>query len=259
VSFTLKRESALQNNIEADGFVILTNGEDASKISLPFLAVLNKVSDITASDLVVQTDSRVDMNGSEVKLTLKNTSKSSGDALIFNLLGTDEKRPIPSRNLSTSTLCDLESAGIRIVEKTENGVSKKVLQVGVKLYDSMTSWQPCDISLQLDHNNDGVADQELVGIKANYVSGVDAESFASILLDADVARRLRLDFELDPKKAEENYQAAILDAREMMFYNHSNVAVVEADLNKILKDKKGSVGIKLSVTHLEADSKADDF
>jgi minor extracellular serine protease Vpr len=258
VSFTLKRENAEQDNIEADGFVVFTNADDASKISLPFLAVLNKVSDIKASDLVVQTDSKVDMDGSEVKLTLTNSSKSSGDALIFNLLGTDEKRAIPETNLSTSTNCDLEAAGIRIVEKTQNNVTVKVLQVGVKLHEAMTMWQPCDVSLQIDSNNDGVADQELLGIKANYVSGIKSEAFASILLDAELARSLRTAFELG-QVTEENYLPAILDAREMKFYNHSNVAIVETELSKILKGKNGQVGIKLSVTHLEADTKADDF
>lgn len=260
VSFTLARENAAQNNIEADGFVILTNGEDGSKISLPFLAVLNKVSDIKASDLVTQTDSKVDRNGAEVTLTLTNASKSSGDALIFNLLGTDERKTILNpNNLSASTLCDLEAAGIRILDKTVKGQTTKVLQVGVKLYDAMTFWQPCDISLQIDANNDGVADQELLAIKANYVSGITADIFASLLLDAELARNLRLAYELDPSNTQENYIPALLDAREMKFYNHSNVAVVEADLSKIAKGKAGQVGIKLSMTHLEADSKGDDF
>ncbi len=260
VSFTLARENAAQNNIEADGFVILTNADDGSKISLPFLAVLNKVSDIKASDMVTQTDSEVDKNGSEVKLTLTNAAKSSGDALIFNLLGTDEKKSVVNpNNLSSSTLCDLEAAGIRIIDKTDKGQTTKVLQIGVKLYDAMTFWQPCDVSLQIDSNNDGVADQELLAIKANYVSGITADVFASILLDAQLARNLRLAFEMDPANTKESYLPALLDARDMKFYNHSNVAVVEADLAKITKGKNGKVGIKLSVTHLEADSKGDDF
>ncbi|AUN97029.1 serine protease [Bacteriovorax stolpii] len=260
VSFTLARENAAQNNIEADGFVILTNADDGSKVSLPFLAVLNKVSDIKASDLVTQTDSKVDRNGSEVKVTLTNSAKSSGDALIFNLLGTDERKTVLNpNNMSASTLCDLEAAGIRIIEKTDKGQTTKVLQVGVKLYDAMTFWQPCDISLQIDANNDGIADQELLAIKANYVSGITADIFASLLLDAEMARNLRMAFEMDPANTQENYLPAILDAREMKFYNHSNVAVVEADLSKIAKGKNGKVGIKLSVTHLEADSKGDDF
>jgi minor extracellular serine protease Vpr len=258
VSFTLTRTDASQNNVEADGFVILTS-TTGSKISLPFLAVLNKVSEIKASGLVTQTSSAADAAGSEVKLTLTNNGKSSGDALIFNLLGQDERKTVLNpNNMSSNTTCDLESAGIRIVEKTDKGQTTKVLQIGVKLYDSITFWQPCDISLQIDHDNDGIADQELVGIQANYVAGIGAATPMSLLLDAQAAREIRLDFELTPG-AEENYIPAIQDARSMSFYNHSNVAVVEADLSKIVKGKNGMVGIKLAMTHLEADSKGDDF
>lgn len=258
VSFTLARTDASQNNVEADGFVILTS-PTGSKISLPFLAVLNKVSEIKASDLVTQTNSPSDAAGSEVKLTLTNTGKSNGDALIFNLLGQDERKTVLNpNNMSSNTTCDLEAAGIRIVEKTDKGQTTKVLQIGVKLYDAITFWQPCDISLQIDHDNDGIADQELVGIQANYIAGIGAATPMSLLLDAQKAREIRLDFELTAG-VEENYIPAIVDARSMSFYNHSNVAVVETDLSKIIKGKNGMVGIKLAMTHLEADSKGDDF
>lgn len=259
VSFSLKREDATQNNIEADGFLVLKSA-DGVKISLPFLAVLNKVSDITASNLVTMTDSTVDKAGSEVKLTLKNTSKSSGDALVFNLLGVDERKTILNpENHSSTTLCDLESVGIRIVDKTTEGVNTKVLQIGVKLYDTMTFWQPCDVSLQIDADNDGITDQELIGIRADYVSGITQEIFASLLLDAKMARNIRAEFEGDTANVKENYVPAIMDSRDMLFYNHSNVAVIETELSKILKGKNGQVGIKVAVTHLEADSKGDDF
>jgi len=258
VSFTLSRTDASLNNVEADGFVILTS-TNGSKISLPFLAVLNKVSDIKASDLVTQTESKSDAPGSEVKLTLTNSGKSSGDALIFNLLGQDERKTILNpANVSANTMCDLEAAGIRIVEKTDKGQTTKVLQIGVKLYDAMTFWQPCDVSLQIDSNNDGIADQELVGIQANYVAGITANIFASLLLDAEAARAIRYDTET-VQGAVENYIPALLDVRDMKFYNHSNVAVIETDLAKIVKGKNGQVGIKLALTHLEADSKGDDF
>lgn len=261
VSFTLARTDlsrTAENNIEADGFVILTS-TTGSKISLPFLAVLNKVSEITASDLVTQTASKTDAAGSEVKVTLTNSGKSSGDALIFNLLGQDDRKTVLNpNNLSANTTCDLEAAGIRIVEKTDKGQTTKVLQVGVKLYDSITFWQPCDVSLQIDSNNDGIADQELIGIQANMVAGIGVADYMSLLLDAQKAREIRLGFELTPE-LKENYIPAIQDARGMTFYNHSNVAIVETDLSKIIKGKNGQVGIKLAVTHLEADSKGDDF
>ncbi|MBC7427180.1 MAG: hypothetical protein H7336_01130, partial [Bacteriovorax sp.] len=77
-------------------------------------------------------------------------------------------------------------------------------------------------------------------------------------LDAKAARDIRAQFELDPT-SKENYIPALLDARDMKFYNHSNVAVIEADITKLAKGKNGQVGIKLAITNLEADSKGDDF
>jgi minor extracellular serine protease Vpr len=260
ISFTLTREDASLNNIEADGFVILTNTDETQQINLPFLAVINKVSAISASDLVTHTVSEADRAGSEVTVTLTNNSESSGDALIFNLLGKDDKKIINTDNHSSTNICDLESAGIRIIERTVNGQSVKMLQVGVKLYDKLTFWQPCDISLQIDSNNDGIADQELLGIQANYIAGISKASMASVLLDAGAARSLRLAYELSTEaEKKENYVEAIQDLNPMIFFNHSNVAVIETNLALINRGKNDKVGIKLAVTHLEADSKGDDF
>ena len=258
VSFVLARTDASLNNVEADGFIILTSST-GSKISLPFLAVLNKVSEIKASDLITQTVSKIDAPGSEVKLTLTNIGKSSGDALIFNLLGTDDKKTlINSSNLSSNTMCDLESAGIRIIEKMDMGYTTKVLQIGVKIYDAMTTWNPCDVSLQIDSDNDGIADQELLGIKTSQVAGIfSPNEFSSVLLDAKLSREVRHNYEVYGHG--EIYTKALISLREMKFYNHSNVVVMEADLAKILKGKNGQIGIKLALTHLEADFGGDDF
>ncbi|MGZ3786921.1 MAG: S8 family serine peptidase [Bacteriovorax sp.] len=261
VSFTLLRSAEDQANIESDGFVILKSGDGSENINLPFLAVVNKVTDIAASDFVTMTNSQADKVGAQVNLKLVNKGQNNGDALIFNLLGTDERKVLaPPFNLSKSATCDLEAAGIRIVDKDVEGVQKKVLQVGVKLYDTLTMWQPCDISLQIDTNNDGVADLELLGIKASYVSGISSDVFSSLLLDAKAAREIRKAYELSPKTVKENYVPALIDAGEMKFYDHSDVAVIEADISKIATDKKGNIGIKLAVSNLESeDNSEDDF
>jgi minor extracellular serine protease Vpr len=260
ISFTLTRANEDQNNIEADGFVILKSGDGTENINLPFLAVLNKVTNIIGSEFLTLTDSEIDKLGAEVRLTLTNKSKNDGDALVFNLLGTDERKKLVAPfNSSKNTTCDLEAAGIRVVDKIVDGADKKVLQIGIKLYDALTMWQPCDVSLQIDSDNDGIADLELVGTKANYIAGINADVFASILLDAKVTREIRKAYEAAPLTVKENYAPAIVDAGEMKFYDHSDVAVIEADITKIAMDKKGTIGIKLAVSHLEADENGDDF
>lgn len=260
ISFNLLRAVDEQASIESDGFVVLQSGDGVEKINLPFLAVLNKVTNIQASDFLTMTNSNDDKLGAEVRLTLTNKGQNNGDALVFNLLGTDERKEVtPPFNVSRNTSCDLEAAGIRVVDKEVEGVQKKFLQVGVKLFDSLTMWQPCDISLQIDSNHDGLADLELVGIRASYVSGITADVFASLLLDAAAARDIRKEFEASPTTVKENYVPALVDAGEMKFYDHASVAVIEADITKIAADKKGNVGIKLAVSNLESDENADDF
>lgn len=260
VSFEVQREDKNQNNVEADGFVILTNTSTGETINLPFLAVLNKVSDIKSSDLVTHTNSKADRTGAESTITLANTSASSGDAMIFNLLGKDGRKVIADNKRSShDTTCDLEAAGIRVVEKEENGETVKMLQFGVKLYDSLTNWSPCDVSVQFDYNNDGIADQELVGILASHIEGMGPSMFSSLLFDAKIARTIRKNYEENKREITENYLPALQAARPMYFYNHSNVAMIEVELTHILKDKNSNVGIKLATMHLEATSEYDDF
>ncbi len=260
ISFTLLRTAVDLANIESDGFIVLKSGDGSENLNLPFLAVLNKVTDISATDFLTMTNSPVDKLGAQVNLKLVNKGQNDGDALVFNLLGTDERKVLtPPFNLSKSTTCDLEAAGIRIVDKEVDGATKKVLQVGIKLYDALTMWQPCDISLQVDTNNDGVADLELLGIKASYVAGITQDIFASILLDAKMARGIRTAYEMSPKTTKESYIPALLDAGEMKFYDHSDVAVIETDITKIATDAKGNIGIKLAVSNLESEDNSDDF
>ena len=45
----------------------------------------------------------------------------------------------------------------------------------------------------------------------------------------------------------------------MKFYDHSDVAVIEVDITKIVSDKSGNIGIKLAVSNLESDENTDDF
>ena len=79
-----------------------------------------------------------------------------------------------------------------------------------------------------------------------------------MLLDAKKSREIRYDFET-LKDVIEDYKPALINLREMKFYNHSNVAIIETELSKIIKDKNGQIGIKLTVTHLNANSGGVDF
>ncbi len=253
ISFQLNRKAADQNNIEADGFVEFLSATNP-KLTLPFLAVLNKLSHIETSELITHTDTATDKFDSEVTLTLTNKGKNAGDAMLFNLLGTDERKVAPQgSDRALSSRCDLEAAGVRIVTKESEGKEVKMLQFGIKMYDNLTMWQPCDISVQFDNNNDGVRDFELVGLRANYIPGIKFTGIASIYMDAVKAKELRANYEADTINNTENYMDAIIAAEEMKFYDHSSVAVIQVVLDAVTPSKTGDVKIKLAVTNFERD------
>jgi minor extracellular serine protease Vpr len=259
VRFVFSNKAVDESKIESDGFIIFTMPTGES-VHVPFLGIMNRVSAISGSEFTTLTDSNEDRLGAEVDLKLKNEGKNSGAAMIFNMIGSSPRKVQKENNLSSNTTCDLESAGMRILTKNEKGHDIKVLQVGVKLFDMLTMWQPCDVSMQIDSDGDGVADLELVGSIASYIPGVSSKVLASVLLDAKMAKDLRKNYEMDVKTNNENYGPAIIDARPMVFFDHSSVALIEVDLSKIPTARDGSVGIKLAVSNIESDSgDSDDF
>jgi len=256
VVFTFTNKSTDKQNTEMDGFIKFTSTK-GEVINLPYLGIKNIISNIQAGELKTHTDSEEDKIGSSVSLELSNNGKNSGDALIFNLLGKSERKLGSTKNLSKNVSCDLEAAGVRVVEKEVEGKSIKSLQFGIKLYDMLSMWQPCDVSIQFDVNNDNTTDYELVGTLASNIPGLSVKMITSILFDAEAARAIRLASEKGAAK--ENYTSSILDVSPMAFYDHSSVAVVEVDMSKILVPKNGQARIKLAVTSLEADGADDDF
>ena len=169
-------------------------------------------------------------------LTLINKGKNKGEALVFNLLGQDERKPIKDRNrLSKSDICDLQAAGYRIVSRNVAGKDLDYLQVGFKLYRPMTTWHHCELNVQIDSNGDDKADQELVGTRNVYVPGFSKipSGFYSILLNANKARKLRADFEKEVwegnSKAVQNYQPAFEGLSVMKFYEQSTIGIVEVN------------------------------
>lgn len=255
VTFVLSPiENSESTSIEVDGFVSFESHEQ--KINLPFLAVLNKLSVIKLSGKVVAEEH--DSELADVKLNLTNLGANSGLVLPFNLLGSDARKQVMREgNLSENLNCDLEVAGYRILE-TENG---KVLEFGIKFYDTLTFWQPCDVSVQFDHNGDGQTDQELIGILGNYISGLSGGA-QSILLDAKMARSIRKEFELalgTNKPIEENYSPALMGTMPFTFFDHSTISVLRVSLDKIIKGEDQTVTIKLASMNFESDGQTDDF
>lgn len=239
---------------EMDGWVKLMQG-GVEVYRVPVLAIAHKLSSIAATELTVSSTSELDSGGALAELTLTSQNANSGEAFLFNLIGQDERKP-KAPDFMTSD-CDLQSAGYRI-----NG---GVLQVAVKLYKPMTTWHACDISLLIDADQDGVAEQELLGSNLRSIPGLGIDEFATTLIDAAKAREIRKAFEqeveaakTDPDKMAqlkgENYIEALLDQGGMKLFNNSSVVILEIPTEKLALTAEGALAFKLLVTHNEQSS-----
>lgn len=244
---------------EMDGWVLVkADGKELYRV--PVLAVAHKLSAIISKGLTVLSSAH-DAEDSAVELTLKNESANAGEALLFNLLAKDERKPLASSFMNAD--CDLQAVGYRIVEKeTEQGVEQFV-EFGVKVYKPMTTWNACDVSILVDSDKDGVVEQEILGANTKSIPGETAEIFASTLIDATKAREIRKAFEakvdavksdaaaLQALKDQEKYTEALIDRNDLTVYNNSTVVVVKARISQLKLDSKNQLNFKVVVTHNE--------
>jgi hypothetical protein len=209
---------------------------------VPVLAVAKRVSRIKAKDLEVKATSVADAPGAVASFKLENDGRSSGDALAFNLLAKDERVGNQGRSSQRIAVCDLQSAGYRTVRRTsDDGQTVELLQIGVKLYTPISNWQLCEISVQIDGDGDGVADQELLGTHAQTLTenAADAQTFSDAPASA-------------------GYAGAIADTQDYEIFGHSTVAVVSADVSKLAKTASGELRVKLAVLPYESGTPAGD-
>lgn len=249
---------------EFAGFFKVMSGEEEVH-RVPFLGVSTKVANVKAKDLKVFASSGLDASGAYVTLDLENTGNNAGKVFPFNLLGKDERKPHSHKagDSARTRTCDLQAVGYRVVEKEE----EKYLEFGVKLYEAVTRWQPCEVSILIDGNGDGVADQELVGIHAENLSGFTGHDYFSLLLDAKKVRELRAKWENDQRsdddelrEKEQDYTSAVVEGLEMKAFNHSTVAIVSTKLNAVKFSDSDNLLVKVSVLNEDRGAvEADDF
>jgi hypothetical protein len=273
LKFSLDATSLKDPMTEVEGMVLVKEGSQLLH-RIPVLAVVKKTSAITGSDLVTHAGGVREADGALVELSLKNDSSFAGEAYAFNLLGLDDRKSDPRNDPFMSRACDLQAVGYRVVDKEVQGQKIKVLQVAIKTYDPMTTWNMCEASVLIDGDGDSVADQELAGIVMENLKGAaptpQMESqFFSVLLDAKKAQQIRAKFEQDSLsmdhlakviKPTENYAEAVIDSLPMKVFNQSSVMIVEADVTKLYRQGTGVLSIKVATTDDDAGAiEMDDF
>lgn len=255
VRATIVASEMKQANDELEGFLQFKS-DKALSLQIPTLVVARQVSQIKATALTIQATSAADGAGSDAELELINDGQNKGTAYLFNLLGVDSRKPNKNVNNEPNRNCDLQSAGYRIVEKE----GKRILQVAAKLYEGMTTWNRCEVNVQIDSNDDNKADQEIAGIPQSDLPGLTGDAFISLLLDGNKARQMRAQYEADLLKngtATENYSAAVLDQRKMIIFDNSTLAIIEADISLLSVSNSGELNLKVSTTH--QDSGASEY
>ncbi|WP_413557154.1 S8 family serine peptidase [Bdellovibrio sp. HCB209] len=235
-------------NEELDGFLSFTQGEEIL-LQMPALAVTRKISRIEATSLAVASSSKADAPGSLAVLKIANKGINEGKAYIFNSLGKDDRKKDPKPDMAHSRNCDLQSSGYRVITG-EDG--KRYMQVALKLYEGLTTWHRCEVNVQIDSNDDGIADQELAGLVGTDLPGLAVEKFVSLLLDGNKARAIRKQYETDAlsgKKVVEDYRAAVINVLPMTVFDNSTLAIITADVNDLVVASTGELKIKVSTTH----------
>ncbi|MBL7543484.1 MAG: S8 family serine peptidase [Bdellovibrionaceae bacterium] len=242
---------------EIDGFVqFLQGGQEVFR--LPVLAVVRKISQLSAQSLKVYSTSVADSDGAMAELEVKNESSQVGEIVPMNLIAVDDRKyATPSDEEVYSKSCDIQAVGYKIVAGK--------IYFGFKMYQPVTTWHACELSVLFDADGDGNADQELAGAAMNRLQGLPASGqFASLLLDANIARSIRTQYELSAmlgKPIELNYLKSVEDALPMLSLNHSTIAVLVADIGKIRTQKAtGKVAFKIASSSREQyNVESDDF
>ena len=257
--FTLDASSLPTTSTEVEGRIRVLQG--ATELAhVPVLAVVNKISRVKATKLAVHSTSDSDSQGATARLTLVNRGPTGGEAHVFNYIAGDQRKNDPTRDPYRTRACDLAGSGYRVVQV--EGV--EMLQIAVKLYEPVTTWDACEVSVMIDGNGDGVMDQELIGVRQDHLAGLTAKTFASILLDSDIARALRRQYELDTKAGKpdltEDYKSAVLAVGSAIVPEHSTIAIVQAPVALLKLRRTNELSVRIATTYLEGSAiEGDDF
>jgi subtilisin family serine protease len=245
------RASVVESEVEGQVIVDVPAHDAAPALTLavPALAVATRSSEIalTATPFAI----------GPVSLALSNHGPIDGDVLAFNLLARDDV------GKGRSGPCDLSAAGYRVVPHTDAGVTKDLLQFGFSLASPLSTWNFCELSVLVDENGDGIAEQEIAGtfdtdLRAPPAPGTSVDPFATFLVDAPAMRAVRARVEQGQAQATE-YPSTVLDEQPFVRFPMSTVAYISADLSKLKRTASGKLRIKLGALPATEGAVADDF
>lgn len=232
--FNFSMQDPQQLNFELDGRILFALN-DKVVLQIPVMAIRSQTSTISGS---LASNS----------ITLVNASPNPGLALAFNLLGEDARKDKPDKAEKwKDSGCDLKSAGYRIL-RDDKGEER--IQFGFKVYQPVTTWIMCSVSVLIDSDGDGIEDQEIAGVAGSGLEGLAQSVFTTVVLDSTKARGIRMAYEKQLSagnaKATVDYTPAVLAQAGMAPFQHSTVVVIEAPLKVLKPGKDGNLHLKLA-------------
>jgi minor extracellular serine protease Vpr len=234
--------------VELDGFIQVLMGEQVVS-HVPVMAVVNRTTLMGFDELTLVSNSINQTSGALALASVSNQSVNDGMALLFNLLGKDERKP-NSPNNDLSVACDLQSAGYRVIERR----GAPVLQFAVKLYNPVTSWFACDVSVDFDLNGDQVPDKELNGTITSRIpglQGLELPAQTSILFNSQALMQIYQEYSeaianQPSSPPSVDFRPAIEQISPFIGFHQSTIALVETPLRAF--GGASSVAVRVSVS-----------
>lgn len=268
LTFRLQATKMQDEVEEMDGWLTVNNDEGVV-YRVPVLAVARKIAKTKVSAVEVKADALEGSEDSATTVSLTNPGSNAGEVWLFNLINTDGRKKAHGDPTAVN-FCDLEAAGYRIVNKTVNGRTEPYLQIAAKLFQPMTTFNHCELSVLFGEGSpaDLTPVQELARVPFDRVKGLSSpqnlNKFANVLMDFAMMRKIRTQAEVDAKAGtvddDPNYAPAVITASESRLLSHTTVEFVEAPIALLKRSASGDFAIRIAALQEEEDTtEADDF
>lgn len=225
---------------ELSGAVEFVSSQDADVYGrVSFLAVIKGPSKV-GFDHVQVVEGKETSPVLKVDVILSNHGTHAGKAYLFNLLSYDARYRDFSEKYSFDNACALESVGYRLIWRGPS----KYIQFAAKLWNPLTSWHHCELSIQLDNDGQGRANQEIVGGALDFLSpnGPD-QTLSAVLINTNKMKALRDQYRTS---GDNDYSLAISATGEVLPVDLDTLLVVSFPLDSIHKDASKSLRIKVA-------------
>jgi subtilisin family serine protease len=246
VAYSVDVTTATVVETQVEGQAVLSldaHGEvPALTLRVPALAVATRASDLALT--------ATPLGQGPVSVALANHGPIDGDALAFNLLAKEQVAT------ARAGVCDLAAAGYRVVHQGD----ADYLQFGFDLASTQTTWNFCELSVQIDTDGDGIAEQEIGGTANENLRSpdFDGDPFGSFLIDATAMRTVEANLE-QGMAGLSDFVATVQDVQPFVRYPLSTVSYLSADLSKVKRTAAGTIRVKVGVLAASEGASVDVF